>query len=766
MTTPRRAAPRRPAVSGRVALGLGLYGVVAGLVLALDLHALLSASLALPAWAAFAVPPIVHALLAFTWLTRRGPLPIALATAVLVAGHWTLVAVTAAVEAFVDGASFPAAVAGAAWGAPLLFVVQLAIVPWSLLPLCRVLWPRSRGTAPSSAGPVPARGRPGAATPVATSPAVDQTDLQPAFRPAPGMVTGSTEPTVTPDVVPAVRGSVDAPAPPGPATSPRPAAERVEEMVRVRFERVAAQIPAAAFLLPLDRIAANLLEPDHLLVPQRMVAAQLAEGLVRVAWDVVADQFPRQALALPDADIARRIPGGALMLPLDEVVRQLPPDVFALTSPAADVRGIEDFPLPFQPHVPPTTAESDDGVSSQPNPVPLPPVEVRAAHVAGEPVRTHDVVEPPAVPVAASDAVVSDVIPPSVAPVAAPERTARPAEAEPDVPPHHHVRMEREVPPGPRPDREPRVEREHRPERENHSEREAWTEREPWPERPSRADVTPPAAEDLSPRSRPVNAAPTRRLSVAEVVAHLSPVLGSVDVDERYVAGLSVVVAAGPGIDVEAATATVGPILPSLADPRLPCGIVQATLRATLGSLVLTPLGIPERGSTVLVSAVAPGAPLAMVERAALRAVGGQEHAEDTSPAPRPGERMVDGDLRAAAVPANVRAVAESLRAFGRVTPAVLRDHAGTLLMYLFLPPDVDARLMAGYARDLRRHFGGGPLGTVSSFIARVGTQRLVVWELEAGRSCASVLVAFGAVDRPGLARIELERAALRLAAL
>jgi len=227
-----------------------------------------------------------------------------------------------------------------------------------------------------------------------------------------------------------------------------------------------------------------------------------------------------------------------------------------------------------------------------------------------------------------------------------------------------------------------------------------------------------------------------------------------------------VVAAAAPGVELDAATAAVGPILPYLVDPRLPHGITQATLRATLGSLVLTRLGVPERGGTVLVSAVAPGAPLAMVERAALRAVGGQDHPDDLGPAPRPGERRVDGDLRAATVPAHVRAVAESLRAFGRVTPAVLRDHAGTLLMYLFLSPEIDARLMAGYARDLRRHFGGGPLGSVSSFIARVGTQRLVVWELDAGRSCASVLVAFGAVDRPGLARIELERAALRLAAL
>jgi hypothetical protein len=266
-------------------------------------------------------------------------------------------------------------------------------------------------------------------------------------------------------------------------------------------------------------------------------------------------------------------------------------------------------------------------------------------------------------------------------------------------------------------------------------------------------------------RSRP-SSVPSRRLAISEVVGHLSPVLGSVDVDERHVAGLSVVVAAGPGVELEAAIGTAGPILPALADPRLPYGITQATLRATLGSLVVTPLGALERGGSVLVSGVAPGAPLAMVERAALRAVGGLENGEDPGVASRASQRMVDADLRAAAVPANVRAVAESLRAFGRVTPAVLRDHAGTLLMYLFLPPDVDARLMAGYARDLRRHFGGGPLGTVSSFIARVGTQRLVVWELDAGRSCASVLVAFGAVDRPGLARIELERAALRLAAL
>jgi hypothetical protein len=271
-----------------------------------------------------------------------------------------------------------------------------------------------------------------------------------------------------------------------------------------------------------------------------------------------------------------------------------------------------------------------------------------------------------------------------------------------------------------------------------------------------------PDAPTVDARSRPA----VRRLDPAEVAAQLSSIVGPVQVDEDRVSAVTLITVAGPGLDLDAVSATAVRVLPFLVDPRLPHAMSQATVRASLASLVVTPQAACERGSAILAAGVAHGAPLAMVERASLRAVGTEEQGEDPGPPPRTPARLADDELRTAAVPANVRAVAGSLRAFGPVTPAVLRDPAGTLLMYLFLPSHVDPRPMAGFARELRRQCAGASLGAVSSVIARVGHQRLVVWELEATRGSGSVLVALGAVDRPGLARIELERAALRLAAL
>src|SRR5439155_24060764 len=87
-----------------------------------------------------------------------------------------------------------------------------------------------------------------------------------------------------------------------PAQASRPLhSEPAEEMVRISFERIAGQLPADAFRLPLDRLGANLLEPGHLLVPRRLLGPQLAEGRARVQWSVVAEQFPRQAVTVSDA---------------------------------------------------------------------------------------------------------------------------------------------------------------------------------------------------------------------------------------------------------------------------------------------------------------------------------------------------------------------------------------------------------------------------------------------------------------------------------
>jgi hypothetical protein len=833
MTTTRRAAPRHPAVSSRAATGLVLFGFAVVVIDVFDLEALVAPHVVVPPWAVFALPALLYAAVAAIWMFRRSLGHVAGAFAILFGGHWALTALTAGVETLIEGSAYMAAMARVAWGMPLLGAIQLLLVPFSLLPVCRRLMPPPR---PVRAG-VPGRAVPRTREAQAwvAAPAAERSSAspQPAAL-APTTFAEDDEEAVFDAPVPAAaangNGTPEPPRAPAIAAPPREgshptSAERVEDVVRVRFDRVAGQLPAAVFLLPIERIGANLLEPDHLLVPQRLVAPQLGEGIVRVSWDVVADQFPRQALALPDAEIARKIPNGCLVLPLDEIVRQLPAQVFMLSSPTTDVRRLEDFPLPFQPHVPTADeAPAPEGAAPEtaaPDATPPgfePTAQHAAAPLASDPApMTPDPVAagrnspprpaPPAIAPESPPAPVSSAFPvvaaapsePAVSGHVVAEKPATPEWAPPRQVPAEPVTRDRAVPdrvPQARAAAEASAPEQIAPERpapvRSAAERsvlERIVAERAMGERARPELVEPPTyieeqSLDRYEPERPVDRAPEpermaparsfrvdtpraapRRVDVAEVATHLTPVLGPIDVDQRYLSGVTLTTAVGAGVDGEAAVATAGPILPLLADPRLPWAINQATVRANTGSLILTPVGPLERGGNVLLAAVTPGGPLAMVERASLRIAGVQE-SEDPAPAMPSSERLIDPDLRAAAIPANVRAVAESLRAFGRVTPAVLRDHAGTLLMYLFLPPDADPRVIAGFARDLRRHCEGSPLGSVASVIARVGLHRLVVWELDAGRSCASVLVAFGPVDRPGLARIELERAALRLAAL
>jgi predicted regulator of Ras-like GTPase activity (Roadblock/LC7/MglB family) len=84
----------------------------------------------------------------------------------------------------------------------------------------------------------------------------------------------------------------------------------------------------------------------------------------------------------------------------------------------------------------------------------------------------------------------------------------------------------------------------------------------------------------------------------------------------------------------------------------------------------------------------------------------------------------------------------------------------------MFLAPGLAARPLAQYARALREAMRGSALGPLESFILRMGEDRLVVREVDAGRGAAALLVAGGGpVDRLGLARLELERAVTRLGA-
>src|SRR2546429_298281 len=122
-------------------------------------------------------------------------------------------------------------------------------------------------------------------------------------------------------------GAAEPRPPPPPMPEPPVAAPEVpgdDAVVRVRFERVAGQLPAAAFTLPLDRVGESLREPHWITVPRRVVLAQLPEGAVQVDWAIVASQFPSLAFAVTDVEFRGQYPHLQLTLPLDDGLRQLP----------------------------------------------------------------------------------------------------------------------------------------------------------------------------------------------------------------------------------------------------------------------------------------------------------------------------------------------------------------------------------------------------------------------------------------------------------
>lgn len=442
-------------------------------------------------------------------------------------------------------------------------------------------------------------------------------------------------------------------------------------MIRIPFARVAEQLPLEAFLLARDRVAANLLEAGYLLVPRRLVLPQLGEGLVRVGWAVVADQFPRQALALSGDEIARQIPNGALVLPLDEIVRQMPPELFVVSAPTIDVSGIEDFPPPFQPHVPPPSATTEE-----------PALE---------------------------------------APIAEPA-TDRPAPADP-------VAVGTATAPG----------------------------------------VETGSAEVGSP-SGSVAMEEGQTLEAQRIAAELGPLMSPLEVTARPRGGPMLFTVVSPGLSVDAVADTATRVLPFLSDPRLPAPVTQATLRGTAAAVVLTSLVAADAGGPVLVTAVGSDAPLALLERLSLRAAGegrgpeGRARSGRRGVADQPGEPGASGDLQEATVPMDVRALADSLQAFGSVRPTVLRDPAETWLVYLFLGPGLPALPIGHFARDLHGALAAAEIGSVTSVTLQLPTRRVVVRALETTVRCTTLLVAGGGTpDRPGLARLELDRAAMRL---
>jgi len=472
-------------------------------------------------------------------------------------------------------------------------------------------------------------------------------------------------------------------------------------MIRISFGRIADQLPVEMFARGREGLHATLRHGVSLLVPRRLLLPYLGEALAPVKWEVVADQFPRAELALSHEEIAGRLPHRSLLLPLDEVVPQIPAELLALSTPAANVYGLEEFPPPFQPHVPP--------------PSETPAVDTRA----------------PAEPAAV-------------------------ALAEPESPPVSEPREEPEPPAEPEASAEP----------EGLAEREPLAEPELFVEPLAPAEPTLPGEEEPSQPERGAEALADRgrTAEARRIIALLAPLMNGLEIGERDGAGTTLVTVVAPTLSEDSVVRTAARVVPFLADARLSEPVAQATLTGAEATIVLTPFGSPDSGA-VLVTAVGSRASLAWLERLSRSAAGeppGTVRNEEHAPS-GPGEGTA---LRATVVPSSVQDLAGSLTAFGPVAPTMMRDAGGSFRVCLFLPGSLEPLPLAQFARDLFGALEGAEIGRVGSVILRLGTHRLISRIVESASGHATILVGGGPIARPGLARIELDRAATRLGAL
>ena len=730
-----------------------------------------TADVSLPWWGALVAPAVVYTLLVVICCPRASTLQAIGIVALLFVAHAALASATGMVYAAVMALPFPAAFAVAAWEylpAPLLqlFCVSLLVLPF------RAMYapPRARRRGSLSVSLAAAAN---------ANPRLDRFPVEmPEMVPPP-----PPEPSV-----PAVASAESSSPSPISGGAPR-GAERVEEVLSIPFSRIADQLPAGTFTIPPDRLGANLLEPGHLLVPTRLVVPQLADGAVSVSWDEVADQFPRHALAVNEATVRDRLPEGRIVLPLDEIVRRLPPEMFAASTPAVDVQGIERFPLPFQPF------EAETVEALEPLPVELPPAPPAPA-AASAPLSTEAAVMPD--PVVESE---SPILPVEIAEPAAPhaELEAEPprADATDFVPPFLFVESEIEyglapqlafeeqldalesarvepapveVPHVPPPPLEPlfvEVELTAVP-----APIEPPVLEEPAVAAPSRLEPVLAAAPRVPPppveTPRPTLPLTEDRLRQSRRLAAVLTPFGALEVGSTSIEGVTLFTFNSSALPTTSVLRTAASTLPFLMSGQAPWPVDQLTVRREEGAIILTPLGTVDSGGPVMVASVARVGSLAMLELVCLKAAREHRLAYPASPARREAsDRMGNGshyETRDSGA-LSLGFLAGDLNAFGRVAPTVLRDSTGSAEVCVFLAPGEDSRAVAGFAVDVCRALtleGDEPaLGALQSVVFRLNERRLVVRPVKGAPGRFSVLVAAGqSVDRPGLAHRQLERAA------
>ena len=570
--------------------------------------------------------------------------------------------------------------------------------------------------------------------------AAAQAQARPAAAPvavAASAIAPSAAPTSPIVLSPAPAGQALAPAPSTPAVEPPPAS------VKPPVVKAPAPPPVVGAAAPRSTVPTSAESKPGATPPKR--ALDWTEPMIRVPFFRIADQLPVEMFArgregLKDAlrpGVSLLVPRNLLMPHLSEglapvkwevVADQFPLDELALThEEIADRLPDGSLLLPLDevvPQIPPALLALQTPLTD-----------------------FHDIEEFPA-PFQPHAPAPPEAAAPDV------EETAEPDVAEVDE--TREPEAVEETEPEEEPEEEPEAEAEPEPEFELEPGAELLTGPEPIVELEPSASAAPANVAAESGRSEQA-----RRIATL-----LAPLLNGLEIGQRDGAGTTLVTVVAPAISEDSVVRTAARLVGFLADARLPEPVTQATLTAAGATIVLTPFESPDAGA-MLLTAVVSRASLAWLERlcriAAREVQLGAGNGKHNGPRSEAGAGL---ELRAANVPAAVRDLAGSLTAFGPVSPTLLRDHAGALSACLFLPSSLDALPLARFARDLHLALEGAEVGLVTSVILKLGAHRLVLRAMDGASGSVTMLVGVGRIDRPGLARIELDRAATRLGAL
>jgi hypothetical protein len=661
-----------------------------------------------PVWTVL-ISPLVYVALAVLTLGRASLSRRALWFVTACTTHAVLALTTTVIVAVTGPDTLATALPATILESPLAVLLFVVGVPLTLLPFRDPLFSRPPARAAVSRpaqAPLPQR--------VDGEIATGETPFaREARRRAAEAAAASMESEVKP--VEPVESRADAVAPPPAAAKPARGAD--EAMIRIPFGRISSQLPADAFLLPMNRVAETMRSPHEVLVPRTLVVPQLGEGVVEVAWALVEDQFPALAFALELSEIHKRYPDLRLSLPLDLVVKQLPPGLYTAPAPPVMVEGLEHYPLPFQPtsgapvEIP--AARRSRAARATPPPVVLLPPPVVVPEAPARIVPAPAVIAPPP-PIVVPEAPARIAPAPAVIapppPVVVPEAPAKIAPAPPVVVP---------APP-------PVV-----------------------PRAPARIAPAPPVVAPAP----PAVAAPIVQAAAADLVAEANRIgarltaFGPLDAAAHQVGEatvLSLVTPQLPRQAIERAAARCAPLLRAAQ---------QVTIRTERAAMVLM-----REGAAVVVVALRPHSPVALLEILATRACVDK---------PRVRERPVaEGGLAAADIDSRVAALGEALQGFGPVVPAAFVDAACGLNVYVFSAGDAAADVTGAAARAVWQALvrdGERELGPLTSVVLREGPRRTVVRPV-AKAPRPAMLAAVGVLALPGLAYRQVERAADQLA--